>query len=247
MKIAGIRRLIEKGPGAAVVVALALFLCAARPALAAVECPVPDEDPVVDVRIDSVLPRENTSLSAAQIGKMFDKSAHVPHVAKVKGVRIGLTENAYKGLLRLQLGGTYDVENDAACLSVRKITYTIRYRPRVYIASDILKMPCRYRETVRHEKHHMETFLDVAHLYRPKIQRAIEDFFAEQDAPGPVSKRHINTLKQETLAALTAHLRPTIEAFKQEDFSRQRAIDTPENYAREDAACHGEKVITYNR
>lgn len=230
----------------------ALFLALLLPGTAWAEntCPAA-APPEVIVKLDAISPHEDTSLNAREIDALYRKGTPLPNAPDLKksGRRIGLTVSSYKGAISMKLAGTYAPRKDVYCLAARKVTYTILYRPTVYIASDILKIPCRYDVTVAHEKHHQQIFLDTAEDYLPRIKQDIEDFFAESGAVGPVSKKGLERRKKEIMEELKAYLEPTIQAFKEADRKGQHELDTPENYAREDRLCRkgGAKPVPYNR
>jgi hypothetical protein len=230
--------------------ALFLLVLLTPPAHAA--CPASDP-PTVTITLDSTKPQEDTSKSAAEINEIFKRGTHLPHAAEPgkNGKRIGLTESNYKSIFRLRAVRAYNKERSKGCLIVKSVDYAIRYRPKIYIASDIRDRPCRYNTTVRHEYKHVQIFLDTAGDYMPKIKKDIQDFFADPAALGPMPAAALASKNQDVMEQLKAYLEPTLKDFHAADIAAQEKLDTRENYRHEDALCHKDgkdSVLTeYNR
>jgi hypothetical protein len=144
----------------------------------------------------------------------------------------GLTSVEWRSQADLQLTGT-PVGATAYCWSVAEVTMTVELRSTVFVAKEIERDSCTWREVMNHEQKHValnkKMFGRLPDDLRPKIAAAAKG----------------GMLTSEGKAAMAA-FRPKIEKaidnalrkFSTEREQQHRAeIDTKAEYDRVDAAC----------
>jgi hypothetical protein len=196
----------------------------------------------VEVNLDYVAPQEDVTQTAVQIDAAMRNDANSSLAADRRGVYVGVTKSTLQMHYDFAFGNRVNAARNAACPFVQKATYTFIYHPEVYIASDFLRMACRYGVTVMHEQRHVDAFLQTVNEYMPQMKQELDDYIAHMPQKQPVTaKEAIDDRHQEIMNEVTASLNPLLGQFDEINHQRQAAIDTPENYAHDDAICPDEK------
>jgi len=194
----------------------------------------------VEVDLDYVPPQEDTTLTAIQIDDKFRNDISSTLASDRRGIYVGVTRSPFKLASNFTFARLSNVKQ--TCLTVNKATYTFVYHPEVYIASDFMRMACRYGVTGMHEQRHVNAFLQTANEYIPLIKEAAENYIPQMPVTQPIATADadITAREQEIMKEVGESLKPVIEKFEETNRARQAAIDTPENYAHDDAICPGE-------
>ncbi len=203
-----------------------------------------NQSPVdVDVVLDYAAPQEDTTQTAVQIDAAFRNDPNSTLAADRKGIYVGVTRSPATLQLHYDyvFGGLVNVRQDAACPFIKKATYTITYHPEVHVANDFLRMACRYGVTVMHEKRHVDAYLQSVNDYMPQVKQAVADYIAHMPPKQPTTQVGIPDRRQEIMKEVTASLQPLLDQFKETNIQRQAVIDSPQNYAHDDAICPGER------
>jgi hypothetical protein len=226
------------------VYALILLLLGAMPAHAQMIDKCQQGVAEVDVRLDYTAPQENTTLTAAQIDAMFQSDARSTLATDRRGIYVGVTKSpGFQRKIDAAFGGKINVRQDAACVDVKKVSYTVVYAPEVYIASDFLRMACSYGVTLMHEKRHTDAYLQTINEYIPLLKKGIEDYFAHRGPQAPVKQLSLPESRQALMKSMDDSLMPVIAQFEQANYKRQAEIDTPANYAHDSAICPGQHPV----
>jgi hypothetical protein len=226
----------------ALTASLALLLAAihAAPAHALKECAQGRAG--VEVKLDYVPPKDDTTLTAAQIDAMFRNDARSTLASDRNGIYVGVTQSpAFQGKMQAAFGGMVNIREDAACAEVKKVIYTVTYAPKVYIASDFLRHACRHGVTVMHEKRHVDAYLRTINEHLPALRKALEDYIAQMPPRPPVKQLQLPAERQAIMQGIEASLEPAVRAFDEANRRQQAEIDSPANYAHDNAVCPGEK------
>jgi hypothetical protein len=210
--------------------------------LSAAQCPAQG---AVDVDVQFVK-QDNpvtTNLTSAQLtqqfGKRLDTSMLNDGRWMVGGVTV-LGPSTLKEEIQLGFQSNTEVRTGDACFTVDKVTYKIVYTPEVYIASDYLKMGCRYSATVMHENRHVNTDVDLLTDEVPDIRKTIESFTGALGPQGPYAVGDVVAQKQRIAKAISDSVAPQWQEFVTLRRKKQAEIDTLANYQRDTALCPGQ-------
>jgi hypothetical protein len=105
----------------------------------------------------------------------------------------------------------------------------------VYIGREIAGDPCRDAAALEHELKHVAVYKDELARIAVDARKQLESAYDNRI----LYYRGRAEAQRETHAALTAELKPMLEDSGRRIKERQRAIDTPVEYARVSAACGG--------
>lgn len=201
------------------------------------QCPTMMGEIDVDVRIETKRKPYITSQSSSQMTahRHDEDSTFSTDGRWMVG---GLTRSKFTSEARADY--TLAMQGGQACMAVTKVTYVITYEPEVFIASDYLKMGCRYSVTVQHEERHVDTDERVLREYQPVIDRVIRKYAGNIGMQGPFPKSQVEDMKEEMLHKITTAIEPFMKQMADVRRKRQAALDTEANYRRETAICPGQ-------
>ncbi|MEZ0224540.1 MAG: hypothetical protein ACAH83_08305, partial [Alphaproteobacteria bacterium] len=131
----------------------------------------------------------------------------------------------------------HDVPAGKACLSVKKVNYTITYNPALYIASDIVGSGCKYDVTLAHLKRHVDLDVQIINDGLPVMRQALEDYVSSLGAQGPYAAGEIESMKVLLMRQIIDGIAPQWKKLSFARQSKQTTIDTAEDHKRDTAAC----------
>ena len=210
----------------------AVLLAASGDAAAANTCPRPDTPAVAVLKTD---------LGRVQVVHRYDRQ----HLAKLqrqnKKIRGGLDWQPV-GLTQTELEFRMRVEVNAApaggkrfCGSLDRVEAFLGYGDLyVYIARKYRRRSCHYESILEHENLHVSIFRDTLEHYAPRVEKRLRQT-AERLTPVLVgsAQQAANQLQE----AMQRRMRPLFREMNATLDRANAAIDTPENYKREQAHC----------
>lgn len=213
------------------VAACLLLLAALLPRLAvAAECARPLVKPVIKLETKS----SEVAYDAREGLKALTKKATADNALPATGkiYSMGLTAAEWKSEAKLQLTGR-PLDRDTYCWSMVSLTMRFKLATTVFIAKEIPRGSCAWKQVVDHEHKHVnldrKLLAGLDDMVRPKIEPALRKAIAAKDG-------------NEALAVLQADARVAInhalEAFIAHREKQQLSkIDTAAEYERVDEAC----------
>jgi hypothetical protein len=108
----------------------------------------------------------------------------------------------------------------------------------VYIGREIAADACRDAAALEHELKHVAVYRDALPRIAADVRAALHAAYGSR----VLYYRNRAEAQRETQAAVGAQLGPMLDRIAREIKARQRAIDSPEEYARVSAACGGMAV-----
>jgi hypothetical protein len=201
----------------------------------AVQCPaLLPRNVAVDVHVDYKRDPYIVNLSSAEL-TTFAKDADSTISTDGHWMVGGLTKSGFDSEIRVDfIASTF---GRVSCLNVEKVTYTIKYNPQVYIASDYLNMGCRYSVTVMHEEHHVDTDRRLLDQYIPGLKQTVKAYAEQLGPQGPYPTADIEMQKNRIVRIIGDGLQPLMQQLATIRRQRQAQIDTKANYMRETAMC----------
>ena len=130
-----------------------------------------------------------------------------------------------------QLGGW----TSPNCLGVSRVALELTYfEPTIYLAKELQWARCVAIEVRRHEEKHARVDREMMEWLNQLMRGELTKWLA---ARGPREVSDVETAKARDNSDLDRAIERTVALFVQERNKRQQAIDTPQEYARIDAAC----------
>ncbi len=132
-----------------------------------------------------------------------------------------------------------DISNGYSCLYPEAInTHLGYYNPTIYIMKGLKKDSCLYNLAVRHEKTHMQIYIEALDYFLPAFKAKAENLFpalgvkiikrknsfSRQDAE-ELNNLYLNTLKND------------VDKWRKEVEAEQMKLDSVENYTIENRLC----------
>lgn len=109
--------------------------------------------------------------------------------------------------------------------------------PQIHIASNFARGSCEYSEVLAHEQKHVAVLRQFHREYREGYNRHFRRVLQDLPAPEAVVLDDVEAAKKATTARIMEGLKPYVDAMMEELNTRQRAIDTPEEYRRVASKC----------
>lgn len=208
-------------------------------------CPLADEIPKVQVYFAPKKPAYIMEAPSKDLTRAMHNNPDATHVSdkNSKWRTIGLTEAGVGG-------GNYDATfrtlNDNmgnSCVYVDEVRLNLLYAPNIYIANEIVNLPCQLRLTRLHEQRHVAADLKLIKQYIPKIKMEILWYLRGLGPQGPYQQHELQPQSQRILKEVVAAVKPMVERLAQVRRERQGDIDTTENYKYENSLCPGERPV----
>ncbi len=210
----------------------AAVLVASGDAAARSACPRPD------TRVESKL---KTDLGQIKIVHRYNRK----HLAKlqrqnrkIRGDRawqpVGLTQTDLEFRMRVQVNAASAGAN-RYCGSLDRVEAFLGYdQLTVYIARKYGRRSCHYKSILAHENLHVAIFRDTLEDFAPRMEQRLRQTAEKMK---PVLVRSAQQAADRLQAAMQRQMRPLFRQMNAALDRANAAIDTPENYKREQAHC----------
>lgn len=135
--------------------------------------------------------------------------------------------------------GQIDISNGYTCLYPESIeTHLGYYNPTIYIMNSLKKDSCLFKLAVRHEKTHMQIYIEALDYFLPKFKSKTENLFPTLGVK--IIKRQ-KTFSQQDAKELNqlylTTLKSYVDTWHQEIENEQMKLDSIENYTIENRLC----------
>ncbi len=169
----------------------------------------------------------------------IDNTLPLPALQRIAGHRhAGRALGFYKARLEAHwtIAFRHDEEGGEACRWIAKVVVTLSMPSRViYIVRERRPGTCAYESVLVHEHEHQATDDAVIEEYRPRLRAAVAD--AIQALPAAALTASGPGAVERLVTPVSTALERTFDALKRGREARQKAVDTPEEYRRINAAC----------
>jgi len=221
------------GLGMALVVMLATLTVAA-PAGAA-DCPFEAPDPTLTFRATLEQARLDHTKTSAEILALSNGLRHHSSTAQ-PGITVGTTITYDQPAVRFEVHIAYTKLRDGRyCTTLRSVDAQFKQpQPIIYVSSEYPKGSCNYNVIYEHEKQHLRIHVRTFRIYAPQIKRALLTLMHGFEP------RVVNDPQDALdwyLKRLNEGARPLLDEMEADRVRRNAALDSPENYARENAKC----------
>lgn len=190
--------------------------------------------PLVSVRAQVRPATHDFSLGILQI--TADPNLAVPHGLADFKYATGATSVGAERELRLQFRGQPRA-GGGLCWWVTNLQITVTTHTKVYIAREVPKNSCLWKEVMRHEAKHVKIdqklFAQLADTVRPKVVKAVSRSVPAND------KAQAEEIFRSRVTRATDE---AIKAFVVKRNKRQLSIDTREEYTRANRICGNAEI-----
>lgn len=134
--------------------------------------------------------------------------------------------------------GQAEISHGYMCLYPQNIDVHLGfYVPTIYILKDLDKSSCTYEVALRHEKTHMQIYLEALDYFLPELKEASDGLFEKVGVRVAAPDEHTPTIAEQLHEDYVNALNEKVEAWRQEVEAEQLKLDTPEQYLLESKLC----------
>jgi hypothetical protein len=207
---------------------VAVLLAAIGAGTAAADCTVPNPaKPVVTIDESPVV--YDRSLSRAAVKQREEQVNHLHHTANE--VVLGTTETEIQPNAQVKIQAMPDADGQF-CATVASLKTVISWKVIVHVASDLKPDSCMYDVVLTHENGHVEIGRGLMGMAKDLITRAMTSV-ANKGAVAKTPEAAYQALQ----SIGTAALNKAMQKLTAEMNRRQRAHDSPEEYAKGKKVC----------
>ncbi|MBI1214853.1 MAG: hypothetical protein GC185_03425 [Alphaproteobacteria bacterium] len=125
------------------------------------------------------------------------------------------------------------------CLYINDINVVLEDDVTIYLAEEINKSKCVKTVVTKHEERHVKVDYDTIREYVPKLKMALLRYVAGLGTLGPYNRQQTIEMAKTIHKEVGGVVAPVFVDMLKTISKRQAALDTPENYHREQALCPG--------
>jgi hypothetical protein len=187
----------------------------------------------VDIKAVFDDPIVNSSHSFTSIQNMSSGSNVIPHY---DAVALGLTRYNPVVEFRATLS-KLPLPDGTTCAQIEKVEATVGYRNvTIFVANELTDDTCAFEHVLKHEQKHVKVNRDLLMSFVPYIRNKLSDYLSlygtfrggDADYAEEVLRERANFVLSQTSKNMV-----------EENRRRQRLVDTPEEYAKNNSACGG--------
>ncbi|MGE4351838.1 MAG: hypothetical protein AB7E52_06585 [Bdellovibrionales bacterium] len=193
--------------------------------------------PTINVKITPVIDEaqinKNLDLAGIQALSASPQTHQIPHY---DSVTLGLA--VYDPFLKFNIPLRQQHMPDGAyCSQVQKVDAEIGYHTiTIYIANEFPEGSCAYQTILTHERKHVAVNNAILKEYIPKIQQRLQSYLKINGRFVVPNKAYAEKTLRERLTAI---IQEVSKEMLEENKRRQRLIDSPQEYAKNNTACGG--------
>ncbi len=212
--------------------AMALPLMLNAPALADDVCPTRPPAPAVVMDVDMGQVKMSLNRSREQIAAMASSNRNaVGSHHRWRPVGLTVTELRYSMSTKVMVhsrGGRH-------CANLTEVTFKIGYDDLdVFVARNYRPGTCEHRAINAHEHEHVQVFRSSLATYAPKIQDRLERIARGMK---PIRVGSPKVAAQRFQDRIYYAIKPFLDGMQERQAKLNAALDTEENYRREQARC----------
>ena len=148
---------------------------------------------------------------------------------------LGLGGGAYG--LKSRMKFKIKKQGSLACVSLDSVEGQFVAYPSIMIARNFPKGTCEYNAVMGHEKKHVRTLLNFQREYAPKFKSRLKKIIRYNKEPKIASISQIEQAQAQIQDNIMRGIEEYFEQIKPVVSARQKAIDSPEEYARVKKLC----------
>jgi hypothetical protein len=196
----------------------------------------------VEVKVDE--PKIDHSLARARL-KTFDIATASPYGNGADVHVNGLMRGAITLQTNMTLAWQGTRDGSINCFWYNRVNLDITLKPTIYVAKEIIKDTCMYREVLNHEYKHYDVDYALARDYQVIFQDEVERFLKGNGIVGPVTATQKTAAQKELANRLERTIQAVNDRMKADRIKRQSLIDTRAEYERVVKSCAGTPAALY--
>ncbi len=134
--------------------------------------------------------------------------------------------------------GQIDISNGYTCLYPETITVHLGYYvPTIYILNSLQKGTCLYDMALRHEKTHMQIYIEALDYFLPQLKSTVNGLFGKLGVKVVKRAQTGRGVAQELNDLYLQQVQKEVERWRKEVEAEQLKLDSPEHYIIENKLC----------
>jgi len=213
-----------------------MLFCAVCPHARADSCPPAPRQPQISINLNVGDVRYDNTRNIVQMIDLYNQNSNTD-AAGAGHVPLGLTHSSLRysynmdAILQPLRDGTY-------CAYANNVAVDITMPDQiVYVAIDLPRDSCIYREVLVHENRHVQLNNEIAYNWRQRMQYRVEAIVASIGTVRANSQQQATDIMQ---SQIKPQLNNLIQEMLDDRKQQQAQIDTPYEYDRVSRSCRGE-------
>lgn len=191
----------------------------------------PEQPPKIDFILSVEKPEWSYQKTSAEMKR------ELPPMSKQFPVVRGYTHSVTRDKYNISFVHKKNRTTGLQCVWPEKVTVTVSYTAKVYIAKNYPRGGCRDIETRKHELRHVNTDMALLEGGVPKIRAAIEKIMKQPAKSGPVDDAGAGAIRQSLLTRIKDAVSLELKRIEKQRTKRHAAIDSAAEYTRLSRAC----------
>lgn len=134
--------------------------------------------------------------------------------------------------------GQIEISHGYECVYPERIeTHLGYYTPTIYILKDLEKDSCLYEVALKHEKTHMQIYIEALDYFLPEFKKAADGLFETVGVKIVAPGQRADIVAKELNVAYLQALQQKVERWRQEVEDEQVKLDSAEQYILENKLC----------
>ncbi len=134
--------------------------------------------------------------------------------------------------------GQIEISHGYKCVYPEKIeTHLGYYVPTIYISKDLEKDSCLYDVALKHEKTHMQIYIEALDYFLPQFKKTADGLFKTVGVKIVEPGQQADIVAKELNAEYLQKLQQKVENWRKEVEIEQMKLDSAENYVLENKLC----------
>ena len=134
--------------------------------------------------------------------------------------------------------GQIEISRGYECVYPQKIEAHLGYYvPTIYILNDLEKNSCMYEVALRHEKTHMQIYIEALDYFLPQFKNTTERLFDVVGVKIVAPGQRADVIAKELNAEYLQKLQEKVEEWRKDVAIEQAKLDSIENYIVENKLC----------
>ncbi len=134
--------------------------------------------------------------------------------------------------------GQIEISRNYECVFPKTITVHLGYvSPTIYILKDLKKQSCLYEVALRHEKTHMQIYIEALDYFLPEFKKEVNNLFETVGVKILQSGQNGKLVAKELNTEYVNTLKNKVDIWRKDVEKEQVKLDTPEHYLLESKLC----------
>ncbi len=134
--------------------------------------------------------------------------------------------------------GQIEISHGYECVYPERIeTHLGYYTPTIYILKDLEKDSCLYEVALKHEKTHMQIYIEALDYFLPELKKTADGLFETVGVKIVAPGQRADIVAKELNVAYLQALQQKVERWRQEVEDEQVKLDSAEQYILENKLC----------